>query len=429
MNENEERALPEGVLERLQGYAERTDKKVGEAAIEFLAWIEQEFAVSDWKDEDDDLLVEWAEMFTLETRNLGVSGGGSSRETVTFVGHFVGVDDNINDFRTNIRERGISAYRNNSSQAIDNGLVGVVKAKDGVWHVNGEPTRERIDGDKLPWFALECDGDLICLMNDKGKPMAPESKVRNLYLLGNDKEKFNKAISVWRISLTGNNMTEEYELGRPVTCQVILPNKEEYDTVYTNRDFSKTMVYTDSFVDEEDRVLLRPEKYLIAQEAVYAELDELTEAYDERKIKSNNGNYYGPTIITKGYVSRLNLEPMDNQYDQTGRAFRLSVTSGPLQRKYGKDSAMSEVTVWVPGRVYDDSHPFEFKDSYGEWQPYAEKTPVIIFGRIRMSVYNDQTTPNLTAFGIYVPSRTARPGAKGGDTSINQFKNNTGGDY
>ena len=421
---NEERKIPEGVLERLEGYAERAQKKIGEAVNEYLAWIGEEFAVDHWQDEDDDLLVEWAEMFTLETRNLGSSG--SSRETVTFVGQFVGIDDKINDYRENLRNSAISAYRNNSSQAIDNGLIGIVKAKDGVWHVNGEPTKERIDGDRLPWFGLQVDGDLICLMNEKGTPIAPESKVRNLYLLGNAKEDFNKDISVWRVSLTGNNMAEEYEFGRPVTCQVIRAKKEGSDTVYTNRDFSKTMVYTDTFVDEEDRVLLRPEKFLVSKgmHDSFVELDELSEAYDERKIQGSNGNYYGPTIITKGYVSRLNKEPSDNEYDQTGRAFRLSVTSPSVQRKYGRDSSMSEVTVWVPGRVYDDSHPFEFKDNYGEWQPYAEKTPVIIFGRVRMSVFNDQTTPSLPAFGIYVRSRTARPGAKGGDTSIDQFRNN-----
>ena len=425
---NEERKLPEGALERLQGYAERTEKRIGEAVNEYVAWIGKEFAVDNWQDEDDDLLVEWAEMFTLETRNLGSSG--SSRETVTFVGQFVGIDDKINDYRENLRNTAISAYRNNSSQAIDKGLIGIVKAKDGVWHVNGEPTKERIDGDKLPWFGLQVDGDLICLMNEKGTPIAPESKVRNLYLLGNAKEDFNKDISVWRVSLTGNNMTEEYEFGRPVTCQVIRAKKEGSDTVYTNRDFGKTMVYTDSFVDEEDRILLRPEKFLVntGMHNSFVELDELSEAYDERKIQGNNGNYYGPTIITKGYVSRLNKEPSDNEYDQTGRAFRLSVTSPSVQRKYGRDSSMSEVTEWVPGRVYDDSHPFEFKDNYGDWQPYAEKTPVIIFGRVRLSMYNDQTTPSLTAFGIYVPSRTARPGAKGGDTSIDQFRN-SGDEY
>ena len=50
----------------------------------------------------------------------------------------------------------------------------------------------------------------------------------------------------------------------------------------------------------------------------FVELDELSEAYDERKIQGSNGNYYGPTISPKGYVSRLNKEPSDNEYDQTG---------------------------------------------------------------------------------------------------------------
>ena len=144
-NMNEERKMPEGVLERLEGYAERAQKKIGEAVNEYLAWIGEESAVDHWQDEDDDLLVEWAEMFTLETRNLGSSG--SSRETVTFVGQFVGIDDKINDYRENLRNSAISAYRNNSSQAIDNGLIGIVKKQRmGYGSVNGEPTKERIDG-------------------------------------------------------------------------------------------------------------------------------------------------------------------------------------------------------------------------------------------------------------------------------------------
>lgn len=416
---NGEKTMPEGVLERLQGYAERIEKKIGEAVNDYLKWVEQEFAVTDWQDEDDDLLIEWAEMFVLETRNLG--GSSSGRQTQTFVGQFVGIDDSINDLRASIRDRAVSAYRNNSSQAIDNGLVGVVKAKDGVWHINGEPTKETVNGQDLPWFGLKVDGDIICILNEKGGPIAPESKARNLYLLGNSQDKFNSNITVLRIQLSGDNMTEKYELGRPVICQCITPNKEEYDTVYTNRDFSKTLVYDDSFVDDEDKPYLRPEKFLINNDT-YAEISELDEIYEQRKILSRNGNYYGPTIITKGYVSRLSLEATPNDYDQTGRNFRLNVTSPSLQKAYGRDSVKSEVTIWIPGRIYDDSNPFEFKDSYGEWQPYAEKTPIIIFGRLKMSVYNDQTTPNITALGIYVPTRTARPGAKGGDTNLEQFR-------
>ena len=47
-------------------------------------------------------------------------------------------------------------------------------------------------------------------------------------------------IKTFRIQLTGDLMTQEYEIGRPVKCQVIEPSKTDFDTVYTNRDFSKT---------------------------------------------------------------------------------------------------------------------------------------------------------------------------------------------
>ena len=172
------------------------------------------------------------------------------------------------------------------------------------------------------------------------------------------------------------------------------------------------------------RLELQPERFLVNDriQDMFVELDDLMEAYDERRVLRPDGNgYYHPYVITKGYVSRMNKEPLDSQYDQTGRAYRLSITSLALQSTYGRDSAMSEVSVWVPGRVYDDTHPFEFKDDNDEWQPYAERTQVIVFGRLRMRAFNNQDLPSLTAYGIYVPSRTARPGATGGDTSLGQF--------
>ena len=86
-------------------------------------------------------------------------------------------------------------------------------------------------------------------MNEKGTPIAPESKVRSLYLLGNAKEDFQQGYQQgWRVSLTGNNMAEEYESGRPVTCQAIRAKKEGSDTVYTNRDFRQDYgLRTDTF--------------------------------------------------------------------------------------------------------------------------------------------------------------------------------------
>ena len=114
---------------------------------------------------------------------------------------------------------------------------------------------------------------------------------------------------------------------------------------------------------------------------------------------------------------------MDSEYDQTGRNFRLSITSLGLQSSYGRDSSMAEVTVWIPGRTYDDGHPFEYNNGE-EWTSYAEKTPVIVCGRLKLRPYNGQDVPSITAQSIFVPPRTARPGASGGDTSLDQFGDN-----
>ena len=155
---------------------------------------------------------------------------------------------------------------------------------------------------------------------------------------------------------------------------------------------------------------------------LFCDLSELVETYDRKKLPNYNGNgHYGPLIITKAIVSRVSKEATESQWDQTGRSFRMNVTGLSLQSKYGKESSQNEITVWIPGRVHDDTHPFEYKDEYGEWKPYAERTQVIIFGRLKLRPYKDDMVPSITAFGVYVPPRTARPGAVGGDTSLGQF--------
>lgn len=429
MNEEQNQNWPEAVIERLQAYAERTNKKVGEAANEFKDWLRKEFSVDNPLDEDEDYLVSWSEMFVIETRNLGGSSGG--RQTTTFVGHIVGVDESVRDYRENARTNAINMFRQDSSRAIDDGHVGIVSAKEGVWHVNGKPTDEKVEGSDLPWFGMEVDDRIICLLTSgnpdparNGKPMAPKSESRTLYFLGNSEERFNDDIRLWRVSLSGEAMTAEYEIGRPVKIQIIPSNKPDSDTVYTNYDFLKNLEYTDSFVSAEDAHMLKPEKFLVNDNMhdVYSNLDELPDTYENKKTPWSNGNgYSGPLVIVKGFVSRLNREPNPSDYDQTGRSFRLSITGLSLQSRHGRDSAMSEITVWVPGRVYDNTHPFEFKDQYGEWKPYAERTQVLVFGRLKMRPYKDDLTPTITAYGIYVPPRTARPGATGGDTSLGQF--------
>ena len=69
------------MMEKIAAYAVRTGKTEDEAKVAFAAWLKDEFGVVDMATEDEYLLNEWAEMFVIETRNLGASGGGG-RENV-----------------------------------------------------------------------------------------------------------------------------------------------------------------------------------------------------------------------------------------------------------------------------------------------------------------------------------------------------------
>ena len=82
MNGEGTKKWPPEVVERLKAYGERTNKMVGEAANEFIAWLKKEFSVTDPLSEDEFYLKEWAEMFTIETRNLGPSTGDTRDELV-----------------------------------------------------------------------------------------------------------------------------------------------------------------------------------------------------------------------------------------------------------------------------------------------------------------------------------------------------------
>jgi hypothetical protein len=417
---------PEAVLERLKAYAERLGISVGEAANQFKAWLKEEFQVDNLDDEDEYLLTEWAEMFVIETRNLGASGG-SSRATTTYVGTMVAIEDSSRDMRESTKDKAVNLFKSNADRAISEKVIGIVTAKEGNWCINGEPTGERVDGSELPWFAFE-QGDLILTLlntnaasNNVGKPMAPTSFSRNLYFLGSE-EKSN-VIQMWRVSLSGKAMDADYTFYEPCKVQAIPPTQAGRDTLYTNRNFHETVEYTDSFVPENLRAELRPERLLVNDQMhkECVDLSELVEVHSDRKIQLANGNTLNPVVITKGYVSRLNKEPMASEYDSTGRSFRMSITSLALQSRNGRDSPHSEVTVWVPGAMYDNHHPFEFQNVEGNWVPYAERTPVIIVGRLKLRPYNNETLPSLTALGIFVPPRTARPAATGGNTSLGQF--------
>ena len=415
--------LPADVLERLEGYAERMGIQVGEAANQFKGWLAKEFSVDDMFSEDPFYLSQWSEQFVIETRNLGGSSS-SGRETETYVGMFVGIEDSERDNRESVRDRALNVFRSNSDRAINENLIGVLTAKEGVWHINGKATNERVDGSNLPWFGFEHGDMILCLMNKKGdqvKPMAPTSVSRTAYFLGSP-EKSN-TIQLWRVSLSGKSMNADYEKWTACKIQVIPPSQEGRNTLYTNRNFHETVEYTDKWLPEHLRKEFTPERLLVNDNMhkEFADLSELVEIHSERKVTTATGNTVNPVVITKGYVSLLNKEPMNSEYDQTGRSYRMNITSLGLQSRKGRDSTASSVTIWIPGRMNDEEHPFEFKNKDGEWQGYAERTQVIVVGRLRLRPYNDEMQPSLGALGIYVPPRTARPAGGSGSTSTGQF--------
>jgi len=407
--------------DKIRGYAERMSKTEEEAMKEFKDWVQTEFSTS-IEGEDEYFVNEWAEMFVIETRNLGRSGGG--RDTVTFMGHITGLNDSIRDQRQAQREKAVQMFRQDRDRAINQGLIGVVKIKDGVWHVNGEPTKERV-GEGLPWFGFKCDDTIVTLLNTNrespshGKPMAYESKVRYLQFLGNTANEFVNNPKMWRVALGGEDMTASYKLGQLCEIQVVPSSNQASDILYTNRAFVNTVKYAGSAdlpADFTDAARF----WASSKHDSFVNLANLLEEYDDRKIPYNDG-YIPPTIITKGYISRMSTEPSNNEYDDTGRNFRISVTSLDLQSTYGRESSLSEVTVWIPGRTFDDTNPFEFFNGE-EWMPYAERTQVLICGKLKTRKFRDDMVPSLTALGIYVPPRTARPGARGGNTDTSQFE-------
>jgi hypothetical protein len=424
MSESNETQWPADVLERLSGYGERVGKKVGEAVNEFSAWLKVEYSVDNPLSEDPFYLTQWSEQFVIETRNLGGSSGGG-RETVTFVGMFIGAENENRDQRANVMERAMSVFKSNRSRAVDEGHIGIVTAKGGEWHVNGQPSGERLQGSDLPWFAFEHNDEILCLLNkqnDSPKPIAPTSVSRTIYFLGSAED--SNEIKKWRVNVQGNNMDAPYKRWTACKIQVVEP-KEDRDTLYTNRDFAEKVEYTDKWLPETLRRAFSAERLLTDDNMhnEYVDLADLLEAHGERKVIGANGTTYNPVVITKGYISLLNKEPSESTVDPTGRSYRLNITNLGLQSRYGRDSFASSVTVWIPGRMNDEDHPFEYEldGIEGNWTPYAEKTQVIIVGRLRIRPYKDEMLPSIGALGIYVPHKTARPSGGTGSTNLNQF--------
>tara|TARA_R100001509_G_scaffold158187_1_gene123043 strand:+ start:705 stop:1961 length:1257 start_codon:yes stop_codon:yes gene_type:complete len=411
MEENNGSRLPEDVIERLNGYAERNSIKLGEAANKFNKWLKEEFAVDNPFDEDPFYLSQWSEQFVIENRN---ESAGRQQETVTYVGMFIGIEDAERDNRKGMYDRAINMFRSNRDRAVNEGHIGILTAKAGKWHLNGKETNDRVQGSDLPWYGFEFDDMILCLMaerNGERKPIAPTSISRTAYFLGSAES--GGDIKKWSVSLQGKSMNASYTKWTASKIHVVEPKNKDQDILFTNRNFHETVEYTDSWLPEHLRVAFSAERLLINGDMhnEYVELGNLLDAHSQRMVTTASGMTVNPIVITYGSITYLNREPMESEYDPTGRSYRLSI--------YRQN--VDPVTVWVSGRMHDEDRVFEYQNAKGEWGHYNEKTNVIVVGRLRLRPFNNEMQPSLSALGIYIPHRTARPAGGSGNTSLNQF--------
>ena len=420
--------LPSGVQERLEKHAERTGDKIGEVIAHYLGFILNEHGCDNWQVEDEDLLIDWAEQCFVQLRR-GTVGGGSN--TVTFVGCFVGLDAKKNDRRAGMVSRATREYIMDAKAAVDSGRVGIYEKNGGFWGIKTQngmiETNDPVDD--APTMGFKADNKFICLMGmTTNRPMMPSLMGRNYYFVGNEQAEFNNDIQLWRVDSLGEGVDLQVKIGVPCRITVRPPNPEAAegwkDVLGTNKGFEDSIVYTDDFVSEEDRKFLHPHKFLATTDFhdLYVPLESLGDAYNERHRTFDTADgegRAGPIVVTKGTVSRLSTEGRESPYDETGRNFSFSISNVALQSLFGQ-GRKGEVSCWVSGACRDNSNPFISRkgDEEIEW---AEKSTILVIGRIGMSILDGEEVPKINVFGVYADPRRIRRRTEGGNTNISQF--------
>ena len=335
-NGNDNYMLPDGVIERLTQYANRVGKELSEVVDEFLADIEKHHGCTDPSQEDEDLLIDWSEQFLTDTRNQ-TSGGGSLTGSTPYVGCFVGVAEKRTDRRASNVARAKRDFTLDPEQAIGSGFVGHYMKKDGAWYLNSKNGQVKVDLDvnEIPEHSFTADGQRICLLAKSGKPKAMSMMGRWYYFLGAPESEFTNdgAVQVWRMDMQGEDADCIVRIGEP--CRVVgraNPDAKDgwKDVLSTSMGTKDSIVYTDEFVSESLRSLLKPFKFWCDSElhGHYAALEDLNEAYESgsRTFSTGDGQgRSGPLVFTRGQVNRMSTEPRDNQYDDDNRGYSLTL--------------------------------------------------------------------------------------------------------
>lgn len=423
--------MPTEVMDRLSKHAERTGEQIGNVIDFYKNYIKENYDCDNWSDEDDDLLVDWAEQCFIVLRK-GTTGGSNN---TTYVGQFIGVDAKKANRGTGLQSWLVREYRSDANQAMAKG-AGHYVAVNGLWTINtaehgvistAQPSSE------TPEMGIHVGGgDYICFVSRQGKPYTTDVDGRYAYFLGNEQEAFvdDGEIKIWRVDLKGDDSERSIKVGHPCVINARPPkeNATEYrqDILDTYEGFMDTINYTDEFVDESVRPLLMPSKLWTSKDMheYSVSIEDLTDAYHDglRTFQTGDGQgRIGPLVFTRGTVNRLSTEARETEYDQNNRQYSMSLSSSGLQSMYGQ-GAGSEVMCNIGSAVHDLTHPFNYTGVNGEMFEYAERSTVYVFGRIGMMMRDNTEIPKLTVFGIYVDPRRARPRATGGNSSTAQFE-------
>jgi len=431
-DDNMTKELPEGVMERLKKHSERTGESLSVVKEGFFDYIKTNYSVEDWHDEDDDLLVDWAEQFATKLRSSTISGGIN---TETFVGQFLGIAPRTGDRRKGLAGWMVRQYKEDPNAFVSSGRGGVYEKQDGQWVINSAngliETSEMIS--EVPSMGIPVgNNQYICFVSKKGNPYPPTLTGRFAYFLGNEQKEFvdNGNIGLWRVDIKGDDMERTLNIGQSCIIRVKPPSenaKEAYaDILDTNAGFIDTINYTDEFVPVEMRRLLHPFKFWVNEDFhdLYVKLEELSDAYDSRLRTFDTADgqgKVGPLVISKGTINRMTTEGRETEYDEGGVQYSLSLTSSELQSMYGGGNG-AEVLCNISSACHDLTHPFTFVDKDGERFQYAEKSTVLVFGRIGMIQRDNDKFPKMSVMGIYADDRRSRPRISGGNASMTQFE-------
>lgn len=417
-NTAETTGLPVGVSQRIVAYAERTNKKAQDVKEEFFAYIKSEYGVEDYTTEPEDILLDWAEQIFVQTRKQTGGGGNSS----TWVGCFVGVADRKKDRLQNIVKSNVDMYNKDPAGAIGSGRIGAFEKDGEVWAIRNKDglTPLTNSSSEEPPFGIKVGNDWVCLLTRKGLPSSSVRMGRYAFFLGGEEGDFvsNGNIGLWKVDLTNENADMNLDIGRPCKISVVPPREggnEYFKTVLgTYDDF--TPKYTDEFVPEGMRPLLKPSNYWTSSEFhdMFTPIDQLEEAFESKKERTEIGGRqitYGPLIITKGTVNRMSTEPRDSEYDPEGFNYNMTLSS----------TIAGDIDCWIAGAVGVMCDPFT--SGWGDDAfDYAEKSTVFVFGRVGMKDRDGLLTPKISVMGVYADPRRCRKRATGGDTGVKQFE-------